>query len=339
MSAISQLTTFSDLYTDLEQRVRVSTGASATDNQAKRYINIALQDMHLGYDYRFPWAERSATIITQAQYLTGTCSIAQGSVTLSGQSTAWNTNNSFSVHNMRANGKLRIGGGLTPYTVLSVTNDTTATLTTKFTEADQSVQNYIYYENEYDLATDFLRPVDLQQFSYQLSIDLIGRNEFRRRYPGNSIPGVPAVACIIDSSPSGNTTAVRRVRFEAPPSIAMSIPYAYITSNLAVSASGVAQISMIADTDEPIVPLRYRHAILFHALAAWYRDKKDDVRAADAKADYVDTMLRIVADVEVGGVRPQIQPRVGAYVRSAKRPWSGRGTRRYDLNGNFDRLT
>src|SRR5262245_54119168 len=39
-----QLTTFRDLYLDLQNRVRLTTGSSATEAQAKRYINIALHD-------------------------------------------------------------------------------------------------------------------------------------------------------------------------------------------------------------------------------------------------------------------------------------------------------
>ena len=48
-------------------------------------------------------------------------------------------------------------------------------------------------------------------------------------------------------------------------------------------------------------------------------------------------MVRIAADVEVGGVRPSFQPRVSGYARAARRPWSG-GGKRYDVNGRFDRL-
>lgn len=94
---------------------------------------------------------------------------------------------------------------------------------------------------------------------------------------------------------------------------------------------------MSADTDEPIVPLRYRHVIVFHALYNWYRDKKDDTRADSAKAEYTDAMLRMAGDVEVGGVRPSIQMRTGPYKRSASRPWNGSRSRRYDVNGAFDR--
>ncbi len=338
MSSTGQLQTFVDLYTDLQNRVRVTTSVTATETQAKRYINIALQDMHLGTDYKFPWAERSARLITQAQYSTGTLTATKGSTTLTGSGTLWNTANSFSVNNMRANGKIRIAGSLTPYVIASVSTDTAAVLSSKFTETTVSGETYIYYEDEYDLASDFLRPVDIQQFSYDMAIDLINRNEFRRRYPTNSTPGIPTVACIIDFAPSGNATLIRRVRFNVPPATNMTIPYTYITSNLVVSSVGAAQTQFSADLDEPIIPLRYRHALVFHALAHWYRDKKDDSRSGEAKGEYTDIMLRLMGDVEVGGVRPQIAPRLSQYARDAQRPWSGSGARRYDINGRFDRM-
>jgi hypothetical protein len=338
VSSTSQLTDFSDLYTDLQNRVRVTTGVTATETQAKRYTNIALHDMHLGTDYRFPWAERSARLVTQPQYTTGTVSITQGSTTLTGSSTTWNTNNAFGVKNMRAGGKIRIGGSMVPYVIDTVSGDTSATLTSRFTEADVTATTYVYYEDEYALASDFLRPVDLQQFSDQVSIALIGRTEFRRVFPSNSVPGRPRSATLIDAAPSGNTTPVRRVRFAPPPSTALTIPYAYITANLAVSALGVAQANLSAATDEPIVPLRYRHAILFHALYHWYRDKKDDARTDAAKAEYTDMMIRMTSDVDIGASRPRIRPRVGPYARAARRPWSGAGAKRFDINGRFDRM-
>lgn len=337
MSVTQQYTTFADLFTGLMNAVRSDTSQTATISQAKRSINIALQDIHLGFDYKFPWAERSGLLITQAQYSTGTVSISQGSTTLTGSGTAWNTANAFGVNNMRANGKIRIAGSLTPYTISSVGSDTGAVLSSRFTESDVVAQTYLYYEDEYDLASDFLRPVDAQRFSEEASIEIISRTEFRRRFPTNSVPGRPSVACIIDYAPSGNTTPIRRVKFSQPPSTAITIPYSYITSNLAVSSAGVAQAQLSADTDEPIIPLRYRHALFFHALYHHYRDKKDDGRSAEAKGEYTDIMLRASADVEVGGKRPQIQPRSSIYAGRARRPWRGGGGR-FDIGGRFDRM-
>ncbi|GAG28422.1 unnamed protein product, partial [marine sediment metagenome] len=78
MSSTSQVTTFLDLYTDLQNRAREQTGITATETQAKRYINIALHDMHLGQGEKYPWAERNGVIITQAQYTTGTIAVNKG---------------------------------------------------------------------------------------------------------------------------------------------------------------------------------------------------------------------------------------------------------------------
>jgi len=338
MSSSSQVTDFSDLIADLSNRIRGQTGVTATDTIMKRMINIALQDMHLGFDYKFPWAERSGRLIVRAQYETGTVTATQGSTTLTGTSTVWTTTDAFSIANARANGKVKIAGGLTPYTVSTVGGAGSITLSSKFTEATATDTTYVYYEDEYDLASDFLRPVDAQRFSDEVNIELIGRTEFRRRYPTNSTPGRVAVACIMDAAPSGNTTPIRRVRFAPPPSTAMTIPYTYITSNLATSSAGAAQANLSANADEPIIPLRYRHALVFHALYHLYRDRKDDTRSQEAKAEYTDIMLRMAADNEIGGNRPEIQPRVSSYARSAKRPWTSGGGRRFDINGRFDRL-
>ena len=54
MSATTQVTDFSDLYTDLQNRARVATSITATEEQAKRYVNTSLHDIHMNYDYRFP---------------------------------------------------------------------------------------------------------------------------------------------------------------------------------------------------------------------------------------------------------------------------------------------
>ena len=339
MSTSQQVTTFADLYVALEQAVRVSTGVSTTEQQAKRAINMALHDMHLGLDYRLPWAERRAVIRTQDDYTTGTVTTTKGSTAVTGASTLWNTANDFSVNNVRAGGKIVFAGSRTPYTVDAVSSDTALTLTEKFTETSLAAgSTYTYFEDEYALAADFLRPIDMQRFSLETPVDLISRTEFRRRFPLNTTLGRPSVATILDLPFSSSTTPVRKVKFAPPPNDFYQIPYTYVTSYLAVSSAGTAAANLSADTDEPIVPLRYRHAIFYHALAAWYRDKKDDTRSQEARAEYVDIMTRIMMDTEVGSVRPQLRPRVSGYVRQAKSPYSrGGGGRRFD-RGHFDEM-
>lgn len=338
MSSTSQYTDFSDLYTGLLNAVRSDTTVTATIDQAKRYINIALQDMHMGFDYKFYWAERRAVLVTQPQYITGTVSVSQGGITITGTDTFWDTVNAFSVNNMRVGGKIRIGGGSEVYEITAVASDTSATIGSKFTQADVTDGGYTYFEDEYALASDFSRPIDQQLFSSNIPIELIDRQWFRRRYVRNSITGRPVVATILDLPPSGDTVPVRRIRLHRPPDVAYTIPYTYVTTELVVTSTGVAATTFINDTDEPLVPLRYRHAIVFHALYHWYRDKRDDGRSQEAKSEYVDAMIRISSDTDLGTKRLRLRPALASYRSKAARPYNARGRRRHSLNNAFDRF-
>ena len=337
MGTATQITDFADCARDLQNRTREQTGVAATENQAKRYINIALHDMHIGRAENFPWAERSAMLVTQPRYTTGTATISKGSTALAGTDTLWDTANSFGNNNMRVGGRITFAGGLDIYEVESITDDTNAVLTGSFVSADLTAETYVYFEDEYALASDFLRPIDQQYFSDAIPIDLIDRSDFRRNYPVNGVPGHMKVGTIVDKNFGANTTPVRKIRFHPPPDAAYNIPYSYVTSNLAVAADGTEQTQLVSDDDEPVVPLRYRHVIVFHALYHWYRDKKNDQRSQEAKGEYEQVLARIADDTEIGGKRASISVRRRAYVLRAKRPWS-RGAARYDLNGKFDRM-
>jgi len=338
MSSTTQPVDFSDLYTDLQNRVRVQTSVTATETQAKRYINTALQDMHIGYGEKFPWCEREATLILQPSYTTGTISVTNGSTSVTGSSTAWTTQNNYGVANVRAGGKILINGDSEPYTVSAVGGATSLTLSSRYIGSTVSGGTYVYYEDEYDLAADFLRPLSVQYFDAAREIELIGRKEFRQRYSRNSSLGKPMVACIVDREMSGNTTPRRRVVFWKPPQTVERVVYPYVTAYLAVSSSGTAQTSLSANSDEPIVPLRYRHAIVLHALSSWYRDKKDDQRSAEVWSQYTDLMLRMTSDTEFGQNRPQIRPRISTYVSGAKRPYRGGTVSRFVAGTRFDEM-
>lgn len=340
MSSATQPATFTELFTDLLNRVRGATGVTATSDLAKRYINIGLQDMHVGQGERFPWAERRASVITKARYNTGTLSVNKGDTSLTGVGTLWNTNDDFgTVTNMVVGGKIIINGTMPVYEIGTVTNDTDADLSTNYIDADAAAgSGYDYFEDEVALASDFLRPIDYRRFGEGArEILLIGRTEFRRRYPRNAIVGRPKVGTLIDLPPSGDTTPIRKLQLHPPPDDNYKLDYSYVTSNLATDTSGTAQAFLSADTDEPIVPLIHRYVIVLHALYNWYRDLKDDQRSQEAKEEYMDAMLRIIGAHEIGSAHPSVRPRTGHYKRRARRPWGGaRG--RFDVNGRFDRL-
>lgn len=303
MSATTTPTTFSDLFTDVLNRVRGDTTRTTDLNLAKRYVNMGLQDLHIQQNW--PWAERTQTLRTHKPYSTGSVSVQAASrLTLEGTNTAWNTVITGLVFtNVRTNGKLVIAGDDEPHAINSVTSDTSAALrerylgnvTTASTYA-AAYANYTYFEDEYDLASDFWRLVDTRSFSTALDIPILGRQEFYRRYPANKSPGSITVCTILESVPAGGTSATKRVVFHPPPDDYYTIPYRYITTYLANSAAGAGQANLSADDDVPIIPLQYRHVLIFFATAQWYRDRKDDTRSQEANAEYVDLVKRMAND-------------------------------------------
>lgn len=341
MSVTTQVTDFNDLFTDLQNRIRGQTGVTATENIAKRHINTALMDIALATEYKLPWLERRAVLRTHDDYSTGTVAVTAGSTTVTGTSTAWATANSYGENNARTTGKLLLGGGSDVYRITTVGSDTSITLTDRYVASSDLAagSSYIYFEDEYALASDFLRPLDFQLFSDVLSIPLVSRLEFRRMYPRPNISGRPKVATLLDIGFGTSTTPVRRVQFYPYPDATYLIPYTYITSNLAVSSTGVEATALSANADEPNLPLRYRHLIVLHALENWYRDRRDDARSQEAKAEYTDGMLRLLSDQEVGThMKAQIVPRVGLYSNHAVRPYTKGAGKRWDINGEFDRF-
>lgn len=339
MSATTQVTTFSDIFTEILNKMRQPTNITAISNQAKRYANTSLHDMVLGFEYKLPWLERDATLILMAPYSTGTVAVTRGSTTVTGTSTAWTTANSYNVNNARTTGKLLFGDG-NIYTISAVGGATDITMNQRYV-ADSNLAagaTYTYFEDEYALASDFLKPIDQRMFSSARNIGIIGRNEFRLRFPRPNISGIPKVCTILDKPFSGSVTPVFRIQFYPYPNANFIVPYSYITSNLSVSSAGVEQVDMSADTDEPNLPLAYRHAIVLHAIAQWYRDKKDDARGQMAMQDYENTVTRLVNDQRIGAnTQAQIQPRVGFYSGYAKTPYGGRARgRRFSTNNSFD---
>lgn len=331
MSETTEVITFADMQTDFINSIRGVTTQEATTNLAKRYLNTALRDVHILPGNKFRWQYRRGMIITNAPYTTGTVTIADATrTTVTGSSTLWNTAvTGFGVNNAQAGGHITFSGLNEVYEVASVSSDTAMTLATRYTGDELSGATYRYYEDEYALASDFHEFVDVRMFSTDMNIPLIGSMDFRRRFPRNDIIGRPTVATHIQLGFSSTTAPRHRVVLHPVPDDRYSIPYWYVTSNLAVSSAGVEQARMTADTDEPIVPVQFRRVIVLHALYHFFLVYKDDDRWAPLKGEYTDLMIRLAGMKETGGERPRIVARMN--VGRRRRP-------QFDYNGHFDRM-
>jgi len=338
MAVTEQFTTFNDLYIGVLNAVRSQTSQASTVSQAKRAVNVALQDMHLGQDYHFYWAERDADLLINAPYTTGTVTTTAGDTTVTGSGTAWATDNAYGVQNVRSGTKMKFPGSEVVYRVDSVSSDTILILRTAFIGTALSASTYTAFDDEYELASDYLRPVDLRFFDDNREIVLVDRRQLKRRVPRNSVLGRPRLATQIELGPSANVSLRPRIVLSPPPDQVYILPYSYITNQLVVGTTGTTKVNFDLDTDEPIIPLRYRHALYYYALKIFY-EHKDDVRRAEADAAYKEIMLRTLNDTTTGDRRMRIEPQVGHYTIRAENPYSGRGAfRRFDVNNAFDRM-
>ncbi len=333
MSSSTNVKDFSDIYTEILNKMKQPTNNTALTAQAKRYANTGLHDMVFGFEYKMPWLERTGFLTTMGPYTTGTVAVTRGSTTVTGTSTVWTSTNAYGVANARTTGKLSFGSN-NIYNITTV-GASSITMQQRYI-ADEDLaagSSYTYFEDEYALASDFLKLIDLRRFTTAYDIPLIGRDEFRRLYPQPNISGIPKVATLLDKSFVTTSTQPMYVQFYPYPSTNLMIPYNYITKNLAVTSAGAEATEMSADTDEPQLPMRYRHALVAYAGWQWYRDKKDDARGESCKAEYQDIVNRIVGDQRIGAnTTARIQPKVGLY---RSKPYSG-GRTRYSTNGSFD---
>lgn len=330
-----QVKTFQDIYLEILYKMKQPTSVAGIIEQAKRYANTALAEVVMGFEYQLPWLERDTVLRLRAPYTTGTVSIAVGSTTLTGTSTLWTTADSYGDNNARPGGKISLGGS-DVYTVTAVGGAGTITLNTKYVgDSDLTDSTYTYFEDEYTLASDFLKPIDYRRFTSAYNMPIIGRNEFRRRFPRPNVAGNPTVCTLLDAEFEGNTDEVKKIQVYPYPNNTMLIPYAYITSNLAVSSAGVLQESMVSDNDEPRLPKRYRTLIVLQAIATWYRDKKDDTRSVVASQEFHDGVSRLVNDQRIGtNTTARVTPRVGLY--NTNSIYRGGRSRRFSVNNSFD---
>lgn len=341
MAAISAPATLSEFQDDFQESLKEATGVVALDTLVGRYLNKGLHDMHRE---RWWWAERRANLLLHDDYTTGTVSVALATrTTVTGVGTLWNTAvTGMGFNNARAGGKMTFAGSNEVYTVSSVTNDTEIVLADRFIgDAALTAVTYRYFEDEYVLASDFdpeLGLVDARHFDERRTIQLKGAQEFYLQFPRNSQVGRPKYATIVELGPSGSVALRPRVIFAPPPDQQEIIPYRYYTINLAVSSAGVGAENLSATTDEPIVPLRWRHGIVLKAMELWVRERERNPELATGIGqEYAALMLRARQAHSQTEDRPRFMPR-DLYNRRARRPWGWRATGRYSTDDRFDRI-
>ncbi len=188
------------------------------------------------------------------------------------------------------------------------------------------------YQDEVTLPDDFMRLAGNQVRVANRTLDMLGRVEFRHRFAGKHDINKPQYATLIDTNDALSGIDNRKLRlFPIPSSVERGF-LTYVTKDLVTAADGEWKEEFDLDTDEPIVPRRYRHAIFLHALSNWYRDRKDDTRSQEVFAQYQQIMSRIINDTEAGQSNMRIRPGLRSYRRKAGRPYRRGGrSSKYDF--------
>ena len=342
MATTDSPTTLSELQTQVLNLVGESTTPTALTNLATRYLNTALQDIH---QERWYWAERVGRLELHASYTTGTVAVSLSArTTVTGTDTLWDTAvTGMGWDNARAGGKLTFAGAPDWYPVSSVDSDTAITLGQPFIgDTALSGATYTYYEDEYALESDFDDEhgiLDALSFYANREIRILPSSEFYRLFPRNTVPGATITAATITHlGPSGSVARRPRLVIAPPSSVQRTIPYRYYTIYPVVSSAGAGQMDLSAATDQPIIPLRWRYALVFLAASYWKRDRHDDTRSGEYRGLYDQLMLRARQSHDAADNRPRLIPRAAASYRAhARWPWRG-GRGRGDGGASFDEL-
>lgn len=318
MAAIDSPVTLSELQASLAYATKENPVTMAT--VLGQYLNRGLRDMHAE---PWSWAERRAVLLTHPGYTTGTASISLSTrTTVTGTGTAWDTLvTGMTFANTRAGGKLVFQGESEVYTVASTDAPTQITLVERYMgTAALTTVVYRYYEDEYTLPTDFDDLTNAQFFSEPHGIRLIGPTEFERQFGGNVRQQRPTHATVKPVNPAASATERRQIVLAPAPDRMYQIPYRYQTNLLAISAAGVTQIGLVAATDQPIVPMRYRMGIVHKAAQLWAMERQRNPDLATImKGQYDELMLRARQNIATTDDRPRLVPRI-RYQHRARYP-------------------
>lgn len=137
--------TFVQLVDDLAALLELGQQSGATERtQFKRFVNDA--GRRLWSMFAWPERKKESTIVTAAEYTTGTVTVTNGSATVTGSGTT------FAAAVAGRKFALSLSGPW--YRISTRDSATQVTLARNYEEPTASAQTYTIFQDEYDLATD-----------------------------------------------------------------------------------------------------------------------------------------------------------------------------------------
>lgn len=131
--------TFSDLQTEVKARAILSESSTNYDTQVKNAINTSL--FRIARDGKWRVLRRTSTFDTVAEYTTGSGAV---SVT-NGSKSVTITGATLITDGIYTGRLITIGSGQTPYTIATITGETTLTLDRNYSGTSSATETYVIY--------------------------------------------------------------------------------------------------------------------------------------------------------------------------------------------------
>lgn len=144
-----ELRTFLDIQNGIIRRGKLNGSDDDVLADIKEKINTA--QVELAKEKAYKWSGMTRSFILKAKYTTGTITATNGSQTVTGASTVWDTTTGINGH---VRWKIKIGNHSTPFTVKRVASTTSLQIDQPFPGTTASGLSYIIYRDEYGLFPD-----------------------------------------------------------------------------------------------------------------------------------------------------------------------------------------
>lgn len=252
------------ILTDILSRSgELGIGSADLEAEAKRYIQASYIAV-LAEPFPWPWGKKEppGVLTTVAEYKTGKVAVTKDSTTITFDTTP--TGLSF------LNRKFFIENDPVVYRISThTTGALTAALDSAYLGTTDAGATFRIFQDEYDLASDFLRPFgkkflrdQLVSTSYQA--DLIGEDELSTRYPTPQVGTTVRYLALISE---------KRIRVAPYTEEARRFEYPYLFHPGVLTFDGTSADTLI------IAPAEDRIVVAFYALANLCFDKDQMTKA------------------------------------------------------------
>ncbi len=279
---VQTIDTFIDIYTAAMDMAKQPVSNTTLLNRFKRYINLRYSDLAL--QRKWSWLLAKDVLNVIGKYTTGTVTATKDSTTVTGTST---------VFTGKAGYKFKVDGFNEVYTIASVASATSMTLDDAYEGDTATAVSYTIWQDTYELANT-IEEVDMvwhDHMSYPpVAVGPKKLNEIKVNFP--TVTG----KCKAWSQVQWSSDGDRQVAIYPIPDEDYSLHYLYLKRITALDAT----------TDEPLMPVLYRHVLIYGALADFHLSEGDVELAQLFEGKYTDLVKRMAQDSEATEDFPQI---------------------------------